>query len=268
MRVWNRTRIVPALAFLLLLPATEHGQAAPPQNEAPSQKPIVILELFTSEGCSSCPPADQLVRKISELQPVSGVEVVAMEEHVDYWNHDGWTDPFSSPDFTERQVTYSHILPKSGVYTPEMVVDGSTEITGTQPQQTGLAIQKAASIPKARVVLTPSAEKVPGRTSFGVKVAGLPSIAKGEELELWIAVTEKDLQSDVTAGENSGKTLPHAPVVRSIQKAGSTRNGNEYQHQVTLKLEKKWKPENLIVVAIVVDKNSRKIVGVGIAPVE
>lgn len=254
------------LALFLSIPGMEYCQPGFAQDAAHPQKSIVVVELFTSEGCSSCPPADELIRKVSEQQPIPGVEVVALEEHVDYWNHDGWNDPFSSSDFTERQVVYSHVLPKSGVYTPQIIVDGYAEIAGSRAQQLGVAIQKAASVPKANVTLNPSPEKDSGKVSFEVKVDHLPSLSKGDELELWVAVTEKSLQSDVKAGENSGETLRHAAVVRSLRKAGSTKTGTDYANQVTVKLEKNWKRENLAVVAFVVDKNSHKIVGAGIAP--
>src|SRR5271167_585775 len=107
-----------ALALFLLFESsgTGHGRPRDPQENARVQKPIVIVELFTSEGCSSCPPAEDFVKRISEEQPITGVEVVALEEHVDYWNHQGWTDPYSSPEFTQRQNTYFYVLPKGGVY--------------------------------------------------------------------------------------------------------------------------------------------------------
>ncbi len=122
---------------------------------------------------------------------------------------------------TARQVAYSRTLPKSGVYTPEIVVDGYAEITGDRGQQLGEAILRAGSIPKANVLLNPSTEKAPGKASFDAKVSQLPPIPKGDELELWVAVTEKGLQSDVKAGENNGETLRHAAVVRSLRKVGS-----------------------------------------------
>ncbi len=267
MRYPSGTCAVFALTLVFLFPTAEYGQGGQTQGGGRQQPPIVIVELFTSEGCSSCPPVDELVKKISEQQLVPGVEIVALEEHVDYWNHDGWLDPFSSNDFTARQVAYSHVLPKSGVYTPELVVDGCAEITGNRGQQLGEAIQRAALVPKANVKLAASAEKVPGKASFDVNVAQLPAIPKGDELELWIAVTEKGLQSAVKAGENSGETLRHAAVVRSLRKAGSIKSGSDYTNQITVKLEKNWKPENLAVVAFVVDKKSFKIVGAGITPV-
>src|SRR5271167_3856473 len=235
-------RAVSALALLLSIPSKEYGQPGLPQESGGQQPPIVIVELFTSEGCSSCPPADELVKRISEQQLVPGVEVVALEEHVDYWNHDGWYDPFSSVDFTSRQIGYSRVLPKSGVYTPQIVVDGYAEITGNRGQQLGEAIRRAAMVPKANVTLIPSLEQAPGRASFEVKVDHLPATPEGDELELWVAVTEKGLQSDVKAGENSGETLRHAAIVRSLRKAGTTKNGAGYSTRVTVKLEKSWKP--------------------------
>jgi hypothetical protein len=225
------------------------------------------VELFTSEGCSSCPPADDFVKKISEEQPIAGVEVVALEEHVDYWNHQGWTDPYSSAEFTQRQNSYAYVLPKGGVYTPQIIVDGSTEIPGSRPKQTSEAIQRAASLPKAHVTLHQLEEKGSGKATFEVQVDHLPVIPKGDELELWVAVTERGLQTEVKAGENSGETLHHAAVVRTLRKATATRNTSDFANQVTVKLEKNWKRENLTVVAFLVDKNSRKIVGGGIAPV-
>lgn len=267
MRFLSGKRVVSALALLLLIPRGEYGRSGLAQESDRQQPPIVIVELFTSEGCSSCPPADELVKRISEQQFVPGVAVVALEQHVDYWNHDGWYDPFSSADFTSRQIAYSRVLPKSGVYTPQIVVDGYLEITGNRERQLDDAIRQAALVPKANVMLILPAEKPLGKASFEMKVDHLPSIPKGDELEFWVAVTEKGLQSDVKAGENSGQILRHAAVVRSLQKAGTTKNGAEYTKQVTVKLEKDWRLENLAVVAFVVDKKSSKVVGAAIARV-
>src|ERR1700683_211864 len=114
------------LAACSVLAAMAKAQTSTPEA---GRKPVVVVELFTSEGCSSCPPADALLRRLQEQQPVAGAEVIALEEHVDYWNHDGWSDPFSSPEWTQRQLEYGTKF-KNDAYTPQMVVDGQSQFVG------------------------------------------------------------------------------------------------------------------------------------------
>jgi hypothetical protein len=107
----------------------------------------VVVELFTSEGCSSCPPADALLARLDKTQPVEGAEVIPLAMHVDYWNQLGWADPFSSHQFSERQGEYAAAFGKEDVYTPQMVVDGVKEFNGSNSSLARETIGKAAREP-------------------------------------------------------------------------------------------------------------------------
>lgn len=162
----------------------------------------VLVELYTSEGCSSCPSADAALEKLSHRQPLEGVEVVALSFHVDYWNRLGWADPFSSPVFTRRQSGYAE---DGEVYTPQLVVDGQRRYVGS-----GLRAELAISARRkvAKVPVSLEVSRVPG---------GLAVRASAEaEADVFVALAEDGLVSKVTRGENEGRTLPHAWVVREF----------------------------------------------------
>jgi hypothetical protein len=176
----------------------------------PAATPILV-ELFTSEGCSSCPPADRLLARLSAEQPVPGAIVVPLSLHVDYWNRLGWKDPFSSPRYTERQSAYAAHLGGSGrAYTPQMVVDGQTEFVGSDERAARKAIERTAREPRAFVRVVPD-----GTGSVRVTVAAAVAGA-----DVWLAIVEDDLASDVTRGENAGKKLSHTAVARALVAAG------------------------------------------------
>ena len=252
-------------AFLILSSfGRSTGVATPLDPGSPPH--LVIVELFTSEGCSSCPPADALLKELSEQQKMNGVQVVALEEHVDYWNHLGWKDPYSAAEFSQRQSDYSQVFGTDGVYTPQMVVDGQSELVGSRSLAAREAIQKAANQPKAEIVLVGGANSSPGKPAFEVQIKNLEGISVRGETELWVAVTEKGLQTDVKAGENSGETLKHAAVVRSLRKIDTLRNPAGYDRQIQVAVDPGWKKENLAVVAFLAEKSSRKIIGAAATP--
>lgn len=207
-------------AFLALSGAPHPARADTPRTP-------VLVELFTSEGCSSCPPADALLSELVQKQPVSGALVIALGEHVDYWDGRSWTDPFSSHALTVRQNDYAQSFHNETVYTPQMVVDGRTEFVGSDDARASAAIARAARAPKAQVLVSPGAQA----GVYAVTVRGLPTLADGDAAEVYFAVTEDNLRSHVRGGENRGRTLTHVAVVRSLEKIGTARAGETFTVQ-------------------------------------
>ena len=253
-------------AFLALLGIAKTGASRTPANAADLPATPVIVELFTSEGCSSCPPADSLLKKLSEGMPIPGTEVIALEEHVDYWDHLGWKDPFSSSIFTERQNEYARRFGNNGTYTPQMVVDGKTELIGGRANEAREQIQKAAAQPKLTIQLSPATGNEASKTSFDIKTSDFSKLPNAKEVELWIAITEKNLHTDVKSGENTGERLQHAAVVRTIRKLDSFKGPADHSTHANINLDSSWQRSNVSVVAFAVDKSSRNIIGAASSP--
>lgn len=231
------------LALAMLGPALATAEPRPP----------VLVELFTSEGCSSCPPADAALAMLARDPAFRAAEVIALELHVDYWNHLGWADPFSAPEFTLRQEEYARALGGDGLYTPQMVVDGWVSGVAT-PAALRRGVEKAAGRGKARLeVLVASAR-------HGLDVVVRPPA--GLAGRLVVALSEDRLSSKVERGENRGLTLAHAPVARLLVDEGPL--GTE--HHVRLGMSSSWKRDQLRVVAFVQDPSGR-VVAVGTAAV-
>ncbi len=227
-----------------------------------AQKPVpVLVELFTSEGCSSCPPADVGLMRLAE-QPVAGVEVVPLSLHVDYWNRLGWADPFSSAAFSSRQSDYSRAWGTDRVYTPQMVIDGRSELVGRDETRAARrAIEEASRRPKASVELTLAAAGR-GDLPLHIVVRGLSPATPGDTAEVLLAVTEDRLASDVKRGENAGRQLGHTAVVRELIVVGTMQTGAPFEADRALHLKSDWKRDALHAVAFVQEKKSRKVLGV------
>jgi hypothetical protein len=223
----------------------------------------VVVELFTSEGCSSCPPADALLARLAEEELARNVQVIALEEHVDYWNDLGWTDPFSSRDWTSRQEVYSGALGNGNAYTPQMVVDGTVEFVGSRTQKARETILKAAGRTKIPVTLAQGNTNGTGKENFSARVGRLEGTANRDAEEVWLAITETGLHSAVTRGENAGEDLHHAAIVRSLRRIGEAKGDGEtsFTGDATVPLPKEWKRENLRAVLFVQEKRSRRILG-------
>lgn len=237
--------------LLVLLSAAFLLRPSTPASGAASR--TVVVELFTSEGCSSCPPADELLTHLRQDLAARNIQVVPLGFHVDYWNSLGWKDRFSSADYSHRQEQYARSLKVDGPYTPQMVVDGAEEFVGSSARQADRAIRNAASQPEIAVVkLSPAGTD---QLSIDVKAP-----ATAGDAGVLLAITEDNLSTNIGSGENHGRTLHHAAVVRELRSVGRLHDGS-FQASVPIKLEKDWKREDLRAVVFVQKNDAGKIQG-------
>ncbi|HYV03530.1 MAG TPA: DUF1223 domain-containing protein [Blastocatellia bacterium] len=228
----------------------------------------ILVELFTSEGCSSCPPADELLTRLEQTNAVEGVEVIALSEHVDYWNRLGWADPYSSSQFSARQNDYGSVFGADEIYTPQMVVDGRIQFVGSNAGKARDAISKAAGDPKAGITIKPLKEA--GRPQdeilLDVRVADLPDRSEGGTVDVVLAMTESGLRSNVSRGENAGRKLTHTAVVRKLTSLGVVDASGSFSSVSSVKLEKEWARNNLKAIVFVQERTRRRVLGAAAAP--
>ena len=217
----------------------------------------VLLELFTSEGCSSCPPADKLLQTFDKSQPIPGADLIVLSEHVDYWNHNGWSDPFSSPVFSARQRGYAEKLGLDSVYTPQLIVDGSAELVGSNAVEARNAITKAIQHNKIPIALS-NMVRQGDHVSVHLELGGLPNGSKSAIV--YLAVADNEDRSQVAHGENGGRSLTHVAVVRALMPVG-TLGSSGFRKDVTVSIKAAGQ-NGLRVVAFVQDKDSRQVLGV------
>jgi len=225
----------------------------------------VLVELFTSEGCSSCPPADKLLQRLDE-QPIEGADVIVLSEHVDYWNHIGWRDPYSARLYSERQSGNAQRFGLEGPYTPQMVVDGTTEFVGSDSQLADRAFQKALRVQKLPVHLTSvfaNLSTLHAHLEAGPLDASFPS----READVYVAVALNHAESQVSAGENSGHRLAHVSVVKSLTKIGVLKKGQVLAQDLQLRLEPGSGPRGLRLIAFVQEPGQGRVLGASSSPV-
>jgi len=216
---------------------------------ATAQNPVVV-ELFTSEGCSSCPPADSVLMALSRQGSQSGPPLILLGEHVDYWNYIGWTDRFSSAQFSQRQNDYAKAL-HGQVYTPQMVIDGRVEFVGNEMAEVRRRIDEAAKQPKpVRVDLRWEGNSLHVSAQSAGDLQG----------KLLLAITEDGLSTSVGGGESGGRTLHHAAVVRQLRQIGDI-NGKSVELTVPVAPNGDWNAANLKVAVLVQDPQREKILG-------
>jgi hypothetical protein len=258
-----------SLAALVLIAAATLSSAssARPGARPQTSRKQVVVELFTSEGCSSCPPADALLAELDRTQPVPDALIIPLEEHVDYWNSDGWRDPFSSAAFTYRQEAYARRFGISGPYTPQMVVAGRTEMIGTASREARAAISAAANAPRVEISLAVAAGTPPDASLLvTIRVDPVPHDVR-EAAKVYLAITEDGLASDVSAGENSGRHLEHRGVVRRLSSAGRAEQGRPFAANVDARIAPAWKRGNLRVVVFLEGTSTGQILGAATASV-
>jgi hypothetical protein len=234
------------------------GRAAGAQDA--SRHPI-LLELFTSEGCSSCPPVDAWLQRVDAAQPVPGVQIVVLSEHVDYWDQDGWKDPYSLAMVTERQREYAQGLGLKDVYTPQVILNGSTVLGLTDPKAIEQAMEKAAAAPAVAVQIESASVE-----------AGKPDVLQGhiqalagspqQRGDVYVVVALDHTDSSVLRGENSGRKLSNVAVVEQMVKIGKLEKGKNFARDFQIKLKPGTDPSNLRVVAFVQEPNLGRVLGV------
>jgi hypothetical protein len=238
---------------------SEAQKEAKPKDEKPKTKEhsknFVLVELFTSEGCSSCPPADKVLERLQKEQPVENVEIVPLALHVDYWNYLGWRDEFSSAAYTARQNDYAEKFKIDSIYTPQMVVDGQKQFVGSQFETAINSIKESANTKKSAV------EMSVGENNLKIEISDLPL---NDAAYVWFVITEDNLVTDVRRGENSGKQLPHTAVVREMKLLDTLApDAKSFSVNYNFEIQPTWKKQNLKLIVFVQGQNSKQIYAVG-----
>ena len=240
------SRIIPVLLLAAVI------AVGPVSATSAQDKPPVVLELFTSQGCSSCPPADAL---LGELAQRPGI--VALAFHVDYWDYIGWKDPYASPANTQRQHDYAAALGLHMVYTPQMVVDGRTDVVGSERGDVEAAIGKAATQPKLAVAI----EK--GDAGYRAVIPAASSAPAGGPATVWLALFDTVQETRVARGENGGRTLKEFNIVREWREIASW-NGEA----LSLSLAMPVKPDHNGCAVIVQSPSTGPILGAALIKID
>jgi len=254
----NRLLVCTILAFCAWSSKQGIGQTAqavPAANSHP-----ILVELFTSEGCSSCPPADDFVQKLDALQSVDGAQLIVLSEHVTYWDHDGWKDVNSSAALTDRQSAYVHELGLPTPYTPQIIVDGNKEMRINDAKQVEKLFQQAVTAPKipVRISAVSMDQGTPGLLRTHVET---DANAAKSNAEVFVAIALDHVDSQVLHGENGGRRLTHVAVVQQITKIGKLQRGKTFAEDVQLKVKPGTELNAIRVVAFVQASGPGQLLG-------
>src|SRR5580704_2996739 len=264
--VRSSVRAFLVFACLLLQAASFAAEQGPPVEKATTAEASstnlhpVFVELFTSEGCSSCPPADVLLKKWDTFQPVPGAQLIVLSEHVNYWDHDGWKDPNSSAALTERQSSYVSALRLKGPYTPQMIVDGSQEVNLGDALQMEDVLQKAAVAPRVLVRIGEVTADAGDPTVLHARIDTDANFDK-HNADVYLAVALDHVDSQVLKGENGGKHLVHVAVVQELTKIGKLPKGKSFGQDVQIKLKPGTDAKNIRLIAFVQEPGPGRLLG-------
>lgn len=243
----KKNKILPVFITLLLLVGIS---AFAQNNDKKVPKGIALLELFTSEGCSSCPPADELMGRIQNEYKDDNVYVLSY--HVDYWDRQGWKDIFSNPDYTKRQYDYGKWLGKEPIYTPQLIVNGKKDYIGSDEVSVRNAIKTTLTKP-ATANLELEATQVNNKLNVSFNVNG---ILKNSRLSL--AVVQKSAKSNVKRGENAHRILSHYQIIKQFNSIALKNNGSG---STTIAAPKDFNTKDFEVIGFVQDNNTGVILG-------
>ncbi len=219
----------------------------------------VLLELFTSEGCSSCPPADRLLESLDAKQPLSGAELIVLSEHVDYWNHLGWKDPFSWALYSARQEEYVRRLGSGDVYTPQLVVDGRFQVVGSDSAEAASAVRQAVREPKTPIAISNIA-RAGDQVSARIDITGSTRNASAPKEILYVAIGENRVESQVARGENAHRSLAHVSVVRVLKQVGAVDPESAFTRDIALSVHERM-DSGFRVIAFIQDAGSDHVLG-------
>jgi hypothetical protein len=241
-----------------------HAASAPPAlSRDDTPRGAVLVELFTSEGCSSCPPADALLERLDRSQQVSGADLIVLSEHVDYWNDIGWKDPYSSHEYSERQSAYAAQFGLGSIYTPQMIVDGRFEFVGSDERRAKQAIEDATKVMKTPVSLS-SSRRDEKTAILHIETGPLPSSSTAESAGIFLAMADDIDESHVNGGENAGRTLKHVAVLRNLVRIGAVDRSAGFSRDMKLSLNAK-NARNLRIAVIVQEADAGRVWGAGFA---
>src|SRR3954451_11893639 len=255
--VRNRVPLLAAVTLLMVVAASALTRS--PRAAAAASSPVIV-GLFTSEGCSDCPAADVLLQTLIASRP-GDVEVIGLGEHVDYWDRLGWRDRFSSAALTSRQRDYQSRFGTESIYTPQMVVDGKAEFVGSDAAGAPRAVDRAAAAAHGvlRIGLEPVGARDAERIRVQVDARELPKTGRGDRADIVVAITEDGLRNQVKGGENRGRTLVHAAVVRYLRPIGEASSDGVASAHVEVPISADWQRDQLHVVAFVQEQRARTI---------